>query len=176
MDAYINGCVTSGSYFTYNGVRYGQYTKILFTEEFYKRVGEYINPAKTMNKDIWAGRKKPYFRTLVSIEMEDGKQIWNFGKHGLIGHRYINIDPEQDIEKIVVPVYYLEPKELVKKRIKNGTWINYILPQTLFYAFCLLISPIFKEWYLIWTIGTYIYLRTSYITLSKGELNRGWQN
>ena len=166
MDVYINGYVTSGSYFTYKGVRYGQYTEVLFTEEFYKKVGEY--------KDSWIGRRQRYFRTLMSIKTENGEQVWNFGTHGMIGHKYIDIDPERDIERIIIPVYYMEPEELVKKRLKDGTWISYIWQETLFYVFCLLVSPIFKEWYLIWTIGLYAYLRISYIKLSKGELNRGW--
>ena len=171
MDHYTGGVVTSGSYFTYKGVRYGMYTQVLFTDEFYKKMNEVL----VHNSAARCGWKYPYFRTFNSIVMKDGQKVWRFGEH-LISHEYIddNIDIERDIEKIITPVYYMEPKELVKKRIKNGSWINYILPQTLFYIACLIISLLLKEWYLIWTIGLYIYLRTSYITLSKGELNRGW--
>ena len=176
MDFYLNGVVTSGSYFTYKGVHYGVYTDVLFTEEFYKRVGEWVDPQKTSSMIIRGGWKYPYFRRLSSITTENGKTMWNFCTQNipLVTHHYVDVNPNRDIEKIITPVYYMEPKELVKKRLHDGTWINYILPQTLFFLFCLLVSPLLKEWYIIWTLGTYTYLRTSYITLSKGELNRGW--
>lgn len=177
MADYVSGYVTSGSYFVYQGVRYGQYTQILFTEDFYKRVGEYIDPLKTNCTAIWCGWKYPYFKIFHSIEQRDGKMVWKLNKPKFTMFKpkeYLDIDPERDIEKIVTPVYYMEPKELVKKRLNDGTWINYIWPQTLFFVVCLLISPVLQQWYLIWTLGTYLYLRTSYITLSKGELNRGW--
>lgn len=176
MGDYINGYVTGGDYFTYKGVRYGQYTKVLFKEEFYKSHNEYIDPMKNYSCETMGGWKFPYFRTLRSIKSESGKIVWNFSKNDFLlsTHHYIDIDPERDIEKIITPVWYMEPKELVKKRLNEGTWIWYVLPQTLFYAACLLVSPIFKQWYLIWTIGLYIYIRLCYIELSKGELNRGW--
>ena len=163
MDPYINGYVTGGSYFTYKGVRYGRYTKVRFNDEFLKRVRELHYPYSPH-------RGK---RTFHSIIEENGQKIWRFGDI-MIYHKYIDIDPDRDIEAINVPVWYLEPKEMVKKRLSEGTWINYILPQTLFYIFCLLASLVTNDWWVVWTIGTYIYLKTSYTTLSKGELNRGW--
>ena len=171
-DHYVNGYVTSGSYFIYKGVRYGQRTQILFTEEFYKRVGEFQEHPK--NVMLMCGWKYPYFRVFNSIVTRNGKEVWRCGEWYFSKREYVDVDPERDIEKIVIPVWYLEPKELVKLRLKNGTWINYIFPQTLFYVFCLIASLVTYDWYKVWIIGTYIYLRTSYITLSKGELNRGW--
>lgn len=177
MDNYINGYVNHGSYFTYKGVRYGRGTKILFTEEFYKRIGEYIDPHKTHNKWILFGWKFPYFKVFHSNERRGDKMVWKLNDPNWAMFKpeeYIDVDPERDIEKIVTPVWYMEPKELVKMRLQNGTWFAYVWKQTLVYALCLLISPLFQEWYLIWTIGLYAYLRLCYIELSKGELNRGW--
>ena len=176
MDHYINGYVTRGDYFVYKGVRYGRYTKILFTEDFYKRVGEYIEPWKARGW-LGSGWKFPYFKTFHSIGYENGKTIWRLNKTNweiLKPDEYYDIDPERDIENIITPVWYLEPKELVKLRFSNGSWINYIWRQTVAYVLCLLISPIFQQWYLIWTVGLWLYLRLCYIELSRGELNRGW--
>ena len=177
MEHYVDGYVTSGTYFTYQGVKYGEYTQVLLTEEFYKRVGEYVNPVETRSWAITCGYNFPYFRVFRGIEHRDGKTIWKLSRPKATmfkPNEYIDIDPEKDIKKIVIPVWYVEPKELVKMRLGNGTWIKYIGGQTLFYVFCLLASLLTYQWYLVWIIGTYIYLRTSYITLSKGELNRGW--
>lgn len=175
MEPYINGYVTSGDYFVYKGIRYGRYTKILFKDEFYERFNETIKP-NWANVRLW-GWKYPYFRTFHSIGCENGKTVWRLNRPNweiLKPDDYVDVDPERDIEKIVVPVWYMEPKELVKLRLENGTWINYIWPQTLVYALCLLVSPIFQQWYLIWTVGLWLYLRLCYIELSRGELNRGW--
>lgn len=163
---YLWGEVTSGSYFTFKGVRYGEYTEVLFKEEFYKNVEKF--DGRKLHPRFW-GYKYPFFRTFRYIEDVNGRKLWSFGRW-LIAKKYYDIVPERDIEKIITPVYYMEPKELVKKRLKDGSWIMYIWPQTLFYLACLLISPIFKQWYIIWTMGLYLYLRTSYITLSKGGL------
>lgn len=174
---YTNGYVTCGSYFTYKGIRYGRYTQILFTEEFYKRANEYIDPCSTRSWAIMGGYKFPYFRVFHSVENKDGKEIWRLQRPkatDLKPTEYVDVDPERDIANIVKPVWYLEPKELVRMRLSNGTWMNYIGVQTLFFIICLLASLVTNQWYLVWTVGTYIYLRTSYITLSKGELNRGW--
>lgn len=144
--------ITSGSYFTYQGVRYGCDTKFRFTSEYYKKHGKKYDPYF----------RKERFQYVVSNNGEETWHCWAC----LPGEHYENIVPDRDVWKIVDPVYYLTPKELVKKRFKDGTWLDYIWAQTLFYVFCLVISPLFYEWYLIWTIGLYIYLRTSYITLS----------
>ena len=172
MEPYINGYVTSGDYFIYKGVKYGRYTQILFKEDFYKRFNEVI----TVGKAAW-GWKYPYFKTFHSIKHENGKVVWLLQKPGwemMKPEEYIDVDPERDIENIIAPVLYMKPKELVKLRFSNGTWIDYIWKQTLTYILCLLISPIFQQWYLVWTIGLYLYLRLAYIELSRGELNRGW--
>lgn len=176
MDHYVSGYVTTGSYFTYKGVRYGKRTRVLFTEGFYKRIGEYINPTKSHSWAITCGYKFPYFRTFSSVSMENGKQVLHFGGRNLTltVYHYVDIDPDRDIEKIITPVYYFTPKEMVKKRLNDGTWFCYVWWQTLVYALCLLISPLFQQWYLIWTVGLYFYLRICYIELSKGELHRGW--
>lgn len=163
MWEYINGYVTSGRYFVYKGVRYGAYTVVQFSDEFLKRNGDL--------RTTWHPRRG--HRKLQSIVEKDGKLEWRFGDI-LIENRYYDVDPDKDIEKIVTPVWYLTPKEMVKKHLDDGTWIDYLWPQTLFYIFCLLASLITYQWYLVWIMGTYIYLRTSYITLSKGVLNRGW--
>ena len=172
---YNSGYVTSGSYFTFQRVRYGSNTIVKFKDAFYDRMMETQSMQK--NRLVRLGRKDPYYRTFHSIS-PDGCR-WHFGdRYDTIFNSYIydNIVPDKDIEKIIVPVYYMEPKELVCLRLNNGSWIGYIWKETLFYAFWLLVSPIFNQWYLIWTIGLYVYLRTSYITLSKGELCNGWQN
>ena len=173
MQYYDKGCVTSGSHFTYQGVEYGKYTIILFKEEFYKRVGEWFAPMKAQSWTLKLGYKYPYFRTFSHATVENGKTVWHFssGSTQLVTHHFVDVDPERDIEKIITPVYYYTPKELVKKRLNNGTWILYVWKQTLIYLLCLLISPIFQEWYIIWTTGLYLYLRLCYIELSKGELH-----
>lgn len=162
---YLGGCVTSGSYFTYKGIRYGEYTKVLFKDDVYARVND---KPEHLPVRAW-GYKYPYFRTFRSIKQENGKQTWLLGQT-LITKQYTDIVPDRDIEKIITPIYYYEPMELVKQRLKNGSWILYIWPQTLFYLACLLISPIFQQWYIIWTTGLYLYLRIAYIKLSKGEI------
>lgn len=173
---YTGGVVTDGPHFTYKGVEYGCYTKVLFTDDFYKKVGEYVEPWKMPAKTC--GYKYPWFRTLDCTIMKDGKKFWCFQGYNsvLATHRYADIDFDKDIEKIMTPVYYYEPMDLLKKRFRDGTWFWHIAKETLIYAACLLVSPIFKEWYLIWTIGLYIYLRFCYINLTQGELYNGWQN
>ena len=165
---YTGGHVTSGSYFVFNGVKYGKDTVVLFTERFYDNVGETIQNIKL------AGFKYPYYRTFHSIQTEDDHEVWKFGRDTVFStYKYSKINPDKDIVKIVTPVYYIKPEDLVTLRLNNGTWIAYIWKQTLFYLCCLLISPIFNQWYLIWTIGLYAYIRLSYIELSKGGLYYG---
>lgn len=159
MDAYISGCVTSGDYFTYHGVRYGRHTHIRFKKAVYERIGQVPNQRYT---------------TFYSIKYINGAMVWRCGQNWMCTEQHANIVPDRDIEVIITPVYYYTPKELVKKRLKDGTWFSYIWKQTLIYALCLLISPVLQQWYLIWTIGLYAYLRLCYIELSKGEFNRGW--
>lgn len=160
---YLNGVVTSGSYFKLDGVRYGQYTKVMFTEEGFKRHGLIYN-----NRIL----------TFQSIEKdEDGNLIWKFCLPNFAPYYPKELHDfvwERDIKGIVAPVYYMTPRELVKSRLRDGTWIFYVWQQTLVYVLCLIISPIFQQWYLIWTMGLYLYLRLCYIELSKGGLNRGW--
>lgn len=163
---YMWGETTEGSYFIFNGVRYGEYTEVLFKEEFYKNVEKF--DASKLHPRFW-GHKEPYFRTFRDIKDVNGKKLWLFGRY-LIGKRYYNIVPERDIEKIVTPVYYMTPRELVKKRIKNGSWILYVWMETLVYCFILLVSPLFKQWYLLWTVGLGLYLLIAYKKLSKGGL------
>lgn len=159
MNEYIGGCVTSGDYFTFRGVRYGRHTKLRFKKEVYERVGKVPNKRYT---------------TFYSIQNNNGETVWHCGKDWLCTEQHANIVPDRDIEVIITPVYYYTPKELVKHRFQDGTWFAYIWKQTLIYAVCLLVSPILQQWYLIWTTGLYLYLRLCYIELSRGELNRGW--
>jgi hypothetical protein len=147
------GCVTHGSYFVYKGVRYGSKTIVRFNQQFYDA---------HQKRYEWNKRKEEFY-TIATI---NGKEVWKCGPFGS-GEKYENVDPDKDIYAIVEPYYYYEPRELVEERLRSGTWIVYIGWQTLFYILCLIVSPIFKEWYLIWTIGLFIYLRTSYIALSK---------
>ena len=159
MSEYVGGCVTGGSYFTYKGVRYGECSRIRFKKEFYESRGMQPNPK---------------YITFYEIKQVDGHLVWQCGYHLMRLERHSDVVPDRDIEEIVTPIYYYEPKELVKKRLKNGSWIIYIWPQTLIYILCLIISPLFKEGYLMWTTGLLIYLRICYVALSKGELYRGW--
>ena len=170
MCDYMNGVVTSGSYFTYNGVRYGEGTEVLFKKEFYEKNNEF----NAYTHRLYIER---YKRVLASIKYENGKEVWALSKSNfwpMVSYRYADIDPYRDIEKIVTPVWYYTPKELVKLRLQNGTWFWHVWWQTLIYAVCLLISPLFQQWYLIWTIGLYAYLRICYIELARGGYNRGW--
>ena len=148
--------ITGGDYFVFKGERYGRGTKFRLNKRGYARNGITI-------EDWEVGKRKEEF---YSLGIENGKQIWYCGFAPAFVKKF-EIDPETDIYGITNPVYYLTPDELMKQRLKDGSWMHYIGPQTLFYLFCLLVSPLFKEWYLIWTIGLYIYLRTSYITLRK---------
>lgn len=163
---YLDGTVTSGSYFEYEGVKYGKDTKITLTREAYNRYGLHYT---TFN---------PRLFVFHSIEEDEyGEEVWklctpNFAP--FYPHDFYGIVPERDIEQIAVPVYYMTPRELVKSRFRDGTWFSYIWQQTLVYVLCLIISPIFQEWYLIWTTGLYLYLRLCYIELSRGGLNSGW--
>ena len=163
---YLWGETTEGSYFTFRGVKYGEYTEVLFKPEFYKNVEKF--DVRNMHPRFWRF-KYPYFRTFREIKDDNGKKLWLFGPN-LISKRYYNIDPERDIEKIITPVYYMEPKELVKKRLKNGTWIAFIWSETLIYLFLLLVSPLFQQWYALWTTGLGLYLWIAYKKLSKGGL------
>ena len=164
--------ITWQNYFVYKGVKYGKGTKIKFTWEFNQR---FLIHTMSKNKywraeaDYRVGNKyyEPAPSWFWQINIIDGKEDWVCGYLAGTG---IEIVPDRDIEEILVPAYYVEPltpRQLVKKRLKDGTWVNYIGAQTVFYVLCLIISPIFREWYLIWTIGLYLYLRTSYLTLSE---------
>ncbi len=169
MCNYKNGTTTIGSYFVYKGVKYGRGTQLLLTEEFYKK----RNIIKQYSDYSYNTRR--YFKVFNTIENVDGKETWMFGQY-VINYfdRYTDIDPDRDIVKIITPVWYYTPRELVRKRFEDGTWFSYIWQQTLFYFACLLISPLFQEWYILWTIGLYIYLRLCYIELARGELNYEW--
>ena len=175
MCDYINGYVTDGCYFTFNGVKYGRYTQVLFKEDFYKRVGEYVT-----NSSGWAhlcGYKFPYFRALRSIKNVDGKLVWGFGSHKfyfMTTHRYTNIIPERDIERIIIPVYYMTPKELAKKRLREGNWFKYIGFDLICYLCILPVSLIFNDWLTLWIFATGVFIYKAYKELSKGELNSGW--
>ena len=165
--AIMGGDVTSGSYFTFNGVKYGEYTEILFTDEFYGRVEKkYRRNCKSLIARAYA---YPWFRTFRDIKDVNGKKLWSFGED-LISHRYYNIVPDRDIAKIITPIYYHTPMELAKKRWRNGTWFAYIWKETLIYLFFLLISPIFQQWYVIWTTGLGVYLWIAYKKLSEGRI------
>ena len=159
MSEYVGGYVTGGSYFVYKGVRYGKYTKFKFKKEVYQSMND---------------REYRCCITFYEITMRDGQLIWNCGNHLVRFIRYPDIVPDRDIEDIVTPIYYYEPKDLVKKRLKEGSWIIYVWLQTLIYILCLLISLLFQQWYLFWTMGLLFYLRSCYVALSKGELYRGW--
>lgn len=166
---YSRGYITHGSYFVYKGIKYGEHTTVLFKEDFYERVGDHeTDPMR------FFGWKYPYYRMFQSIETKNDKMIWNFSTSDKwsIDRSFVNFVPERDIEKIVGPVYYITPKELVKLRFNNGTWFNYIWQQTLAYLVCLLVTSICTQWYLTWTIGLYLYLRLCYIELSKEEFIR----
>jgi len=165
---HLGGYATSGSYFTYNGVRYGRRTLIQFSDEFKKNIKAHVKPGTYSNLANYPGR----FRGLTpfnSVKDDNGQLVWAFGCP-IVSDWIINFVPDRDIEKIITPVYYLTPKEMVKQRLKDGTWIACVWPQTLFYIVCLLISPLFKQWYIIWTTGLYLYLRICYIELSRGVL------
>ena len=165
---HLGGYATSGSYFVYKGVRYGRRTLIHFTKEFEKNVRKHVQPGTLSNLAEYPGRfRRP--TPFNMIKEENGQLIWAFGSAG-ISDRFVNFVPDRDIAEIVTPVFYLTPKEMAKQRLKDGTWIAYVWPQTLFYIFCLLISPLFKQWYIIWTTGLYLYLRVCYIELSRGVL------
>ena len=166
---YSRGYITHGSYFVYKEIKYGEHTTVLFKEDFYERVGDHeTDPMR------FFGWKYPYYRMFQSIETKNDKMIWNFSTSDKwsIDRSFVNFVPERDIEKIVGPVYYMTPKELVKLRFNNGTWFNYIWQQTLAYLVCLLVTSICTQWYLTWTIGLYLYLRLCYIELSKEEFIR----
>lgn len=166
--SHLGGYMTSGSYFTYHGVRYGKYTQFLFTKEFFRNIKQHVEPGTHSGTAHYYARG---LTTFHSIEEKNGKLIFYFGDP-LIYDRIVDFVPDRDIEKIVTPVYYLTPKEMVKHRLKDGTWFGCIWGQTLFYVVCLIISPLFQQWYLIWTVGLYLYLRIAYIELSKGVLYR----
>lgn len=170
MDPFINGYVTYGSYFIYQGERYGQYTEVRFSDAFLERVGE-LNDRNRYNYN----RGKRVFH---SVETTNGKTLWKFWSPGgemmKPQYEYYDIAPVKDIEAVIAPVWYRAPKEMVKKRLSEGTWIWYVLPQTLFYIFALLASLITYDWPVVWVMGTCLYLRLAYIELSKGEFNRGW--
>ena len=161
------------NYFVYRGIKYGKGTKIRFTRDFYLRLKQYRtevyrrnNPNSnfTFSNTYYREPEPSYFHYINII---DNKEEWICGS---LAGTEMEIIPDRDIQEILYAVYYfdpLSPKELVKVRLKNGTWFDYIWKQTLFYVVCLLISPLFKQWYLIWTIGLYAYLRLCYIALSK---------
>lgn len=156
--------ITTGSYFTYKGVRYGYGTNVQFKKEFYERTKDVTTYFSYEYNTI------KYVRSFSSIKIENGKEVWRMGYYNTLPFtqfEYTDIVPDRDIEKIHRSVVYYEPKELVKLRINSGVWFWYIWKQTLIYALCLLISPLFQQWYLIWTIGLYAYLRLCYIELSR---------
>lgn len=166
-DHIMGGDVTSGSHFIFKGVKYGEYTKVLFKDDFYKLVEK---KDRHNCKSLMAGAYAyPWFRTFREIKEENGRQLWLFGPH-VISHRYYNIVPDRDIAKIITPIYYHTPMELAQKRWKNGTWFAYVWKETLVYAFILLISPLFQQWYLLWTVGFGLYLWITYKKLSEGRI------
>jgi hypothetical protein len=168
----FNGYVTSGSYFVYRGKKYGEFTEVEFTDEFYK---ENIKPVNMTAAEI-LGHGYAKTRNFVSVGTKNGKEVYFFRNHqqSWTSEEYFDFIPDRDIKEIIRPTYYMKPKELIKLRLKNGTWFNYVWKQTLIYVLCLLISPVFKQWYLIWTTGLYLYLRLCYIELSKGEVWVEW--
>ena len=65
---YLGGCVTKGSCFTFRGVRYGEYTKILFKDEVYERMND---KPQHLPARAW-GYKYPYFRIFRSMASRCG--------------------------------------------------------------------------------------------------------
>lgn len=147
--------VTKGDYFTYKGVKYGQKSIFILTENFYKQA--------TGKQYVYPNNLKQEFDRYV---YKDGKKLWHCG-WCCPGEYYEITDPDNQIKGVPYPVYYMEADELVHQRLRDGSWMDKIGFKTLCYLFLLLISPLFNQWYLVWTIGLYWYLRTSYIELSK---------
>ena len=166
---HMGGYMTSGSYFTYQGVRYGKYTLVNFSDEFKKRINEHVKPGTFSNMASYPKRMR-LATAFNSVKEENGRLVWAFGEP-MVSDWIVDFEPDRDIARIVTPVYYLTPKEMVKHRLKNGSWFLYVWKQTLVYVLCLLISPLFKQWYIIWTTGLYLYLRLCYIELSRGEIH-----
>ena len=66
----FNGYVTSGSYFVYKGEKYGEFTEVRFTDEFYK---ENIRPVNMTAAEI-LGHGYAKTRNFVSVGTKNGKK------------------------------------------------------------------------------------------------------
>ena len=149
---------TGSNYFELNNVKYGQGTKIQFSNEFYKRNAHrgffYGYPYSIPKPSI-------FNRILYS----DGKTIWYFNN--------CNVDDlvwSRDVVDIVEPVYYIEKtdKDRIREKKEQGKVWECIWPGTLVYIICMVFFiPIFKERVWGWIAATIIYYNYYYEQLSK---------
>lgn len=175
MSEHKHPYIVGGSYFTYKGVRYGVKTRVKFSKEFYSRAGTAYNWHGLRFQDL--DRYYQYIGDTWFVgewrSSESGSKYLRFAFYEHMQH----IDPDKDIVEITRPIYYYDPptqKDIRQKRLKNGTWFLYIWDITLWYILALLVSPIFTQWYVIWTSGTYVYLRFCWIRLSTPEKEDYW--
>ena len=168
--------VIGGSYFTYKGVQYGNGTKLQYTFDFHKRV--------LMN----ANKNNPYWKPQYDYKMYEeyytpkpvwfnqiyyykGQERWGCGMLACDAPG-MEIVPDRDFKEILIPVYYVEPptpKELFDERMHDGTWINYIPGFIPVYICWMLFCLISNQWLTGWVLGTYLFLRLSYLKISGQE-------
>lgn len=166
--------VIGGSYFTYKGVQYGKGTKIKFTWDFNQRFLRHTLGKNQFWKPESDWRINNQYYTPApswfdSIYYKDGKEVWVCGNLAGTG---MEVVPDMDIEEILVASYYVEPptpKELFHQRMHDGTWINYIGTYIIVYVLWMLFCLISYDWIVGWIMGTYLFLRLSYLRLSGQE-------
>ena len=144
-------------YFVYNGQKLGQGTKVRFNYDFYDRNAsgnlfgayKYCKPNPSIFRAIW---------------YEDGKENWHFN-NCIVD----NLVPERDIEKIVLPVIYVEKtdKDRIREKKEQGKTWDYIFPGTVIYILSMLFISIFNERLWGWIAATIIYNNYCYEQLSK---------
>lgn len=136
-------------YFVYCGVAYGVGTKVKLKEHVHTKT---YNTTITKN-DIYVFQ----FGCVDGIRMfcwadETRRPNWH---KGLI---YIR-NCDEDIEEIIEPVYpnFVSWQEKAIDNMVNKTVVADVFGGVLMYIIAMLVGAIFKDRFLIWTIGTVIF-------------------
>lgn len=136
--------------FTYNGIKYGEGTKVWFTDDFYRT--HQVRSNSVYFKDI-----SPSIFSWNRIT--DGKMSCQFSN--------VFIDdfvPDRDIKEIVFPVYYYTPLE---QKINAGTVLSTLASNIFLYIVGIIVVIPFNGRLWAWIVMTYLFIASSLEKLSQ---------
>ena len=114
MDEYVSGYITSGSYFTYKGVRYGEHTQVLFTEEFYKKVGEYLKTGENIDATIVRNVEEADFVIAHKNFAKGGTKVLSIANDYRLPIYYVRSNSMSQVQKVVKEALHITDSETLQ--------------------------------------------------------------